>query len=231
MATPYNCFIVDDEKPAHQVIQAHVNQCDDLVVVGQAYSGTEALKSLQQTPVDILFLDINMPLISGLELLKILPEKPITIITTAYSDFALESYQLDVVDYLLKPVSFTSFVKATQKAKIFCSQRERFKTAKTQLTIRENGTAIVLDYAAVLFVESAGNYLKIFVQGRARAYFVYGSLLSIKEDLVSDDFLQVHRSYIINRQHLIRTDKKILYLTDNYQIPIGRKYQILVDSL
>ncbi|MBW3519323.1 LytTR family DNA-binding domain-containing protein [Flavobacterium sp. NKUCC04_CG] len=231
MATPYNCFIVDDEKPAHQVIQSHINQCDDLVVVGQAYGSSEALQKLQESKVDILFLDINMPLITGLELLRILPEKPITIITTAYSDFALESYQLDVVDYLLKPVSFTHFIKATQKAKIFCKQRVHLKQVKTHISVRENGMVVDLSLSSILFVESAGNYVKIFVSGRTRAYLIYGSLLSIKEDLVSEYFVQVHRSFIVNKKHIVKNEKNILYLEDNYQIPIGRKYQILMDLL
>ncbi len=231
MATPYNCFIVDDEKPAHQVIQSHINQCDDLVVVGQAYGSSEALQKLQEYKVDILFLDINMPLITGLELLRILPEKPITIITTAYSDFALESYQLDVVDYLLKPVSFTHFIKATQKAKIFCKQRVTLKDVKTHISVREHGRVVDLNLSSILFVESAGNYIKIFVLGQSRPYFIYGSLLSAKEDLVSDYFLQVHRSFIVNKNHIVKNEKNILYLLDNYQIPIGRKYQILMDRL
>lgn len=229
MATSYNCFIVDDEKPAHQVIQSHINQCEDLVVVGQAYGSSEALHKLQECKVDILFLDINMPLITGLELLKILPVKPITIITTAYSNFALESYQLDVVDYLLKPVSLVNFLKATQKAKLFCKHRELVKDIKTHISIRENGQPVDIELGEILFVESAGNYIKIFILGRPRPYFIYGSLLSIKADLVLDQFFQVHRSFIVNTEHIIKNEKNVLYLRDAYQVPIGRKYQILLD--
>ncbi|WP_060875138.1 LytR/AlgR family response regulator transcription factor [Myroides odoratus] len=230
MGTKYKCLIVDDEKPAHQVLMSHINQCEDLECVGTAFSGKEALLFLQKNEVDILLLDINMPLISGLEFLDMIAVKPITIITTAYSDFALESYEKDAVDYLLKPISFGKFLKAIEKAKIFCKNRKGStdEVKDNVLKIREDGLDILLDIDEILFVESAGNYIKIFVENRSKSYFVYGSLISIKTEL-PDYFIQVHRSFIVNRKQIVKKELGKVTLHVNIEIPVGRKYQILIE--
>ncbi|WP_413512009.1 LytR/AlgR family response regulator transcription factor [Myroides odoratus] len=230
MGIKYKCLIVDDEKPAHQVLISHINQCEELECVGSVFSGKEALVFLQKNEVNILLLDINMPLISGLEFLDMLTVKPITIITTAYSDFALESYEKDAVDYLLKPISFSKFVKAIEKAKIFCKNKSEL-TAEIKyniLKIKEDGIEVLIDMDEILFIESAGNYIKIFVENRNKSYFVYGSLISIKTEL-SDYFIQVHRSYIVNRKQIRKKELGKVTLYANIEIPVGRKYQILIE--
>ncbi|MGS4345159.1 LytR/AlgR family response regulator transcription factor [Myroides odoratus] len=230
MGIKYKCLIVDDEKPAHQVLMSHINQCEDLECAGNAYSGKEALVFLQRNEVDILLLDINMPLISGLEFLDMLAVKPITIITTAYSDFALESYEKDAVDYLLKPISFGKFLKAIEKAKIFCKNRKDAteEVRDNVLRIKEDGMEVLIDVDDVLFIESAGNYIKIFVEHRSKSYFVYGSLISIKTEL-PDHFIQVHRSFIVNRRQIVKKELGKITLQANIEIPVGRKYQILIE--
>lgn len=230
MGIKYKCLIVDDEKPAHQVLMSHINQCEDLECVGNAFSGKEALAFLQRNEVDILLLDINMPLISGLEFLDMLAVKPITIITTAYSDFALESYEKDAVDYLLKPISFGKFLKAIEKAKIFCKNRKDTteEVKDNVLRIKEDGMEVLIDVDDILFIESAGNYIKIFVEHRSKSYFVYGSLISIKTEL-PDHFIQVHRSFIVNRKQMVKKELGKITLQANIEIPVGRKYQILIE--
>lgn len=230
MGVKYKCLVVDDEKPAHQVLLSHINQCEELECIGTVFSAKEALVFLQKNEVDILLLDINMPLISGLEFLDMLTVKPITIITTAYSDFALESYEKDAVDYLLKPISFSKFVKAIEKAKIFCKNKsESLEEIKYNvLKIREDGMEILIDMDEILFIESAGNYIKIFVENRSKSYFVYGSLISIKAEL-SHYFIQVHRSYIVNRKQIRKKELGKVTLCANIEIPVGRKYQILIE--
>jgi len=230
MGIKYSCLIVDDEKPAHQVLMSHINQCDDLECVGTAFSGKEALAFLQKNEVDILLLDINMPLISGLEFLDMLPVKPVTIITTAYSDFALESYEKDAVDYLLKPISFGKFLKAIEKAKIFCKNRKESTDVVQDnvLKIKEDGMEVLIEVDDILFIESAGNYIKIFVEHRSKSYFVYGSLISIKTEL-PDYFIQVHRSFIVNRKQIVKKELGKVTLHSTIEVPVGRKYQILVE--
>lgn len=232
MEFTYKCLIVDDEKPAHQVLLSHIKQCDELTCIGHAYSGKEALAVLQEQEVDILFLDINMPLVTGIELLQMLPKKPVTIVTTAYSEYALESYQSDAVDYLLKPISFSKFLKAVEKAKVFCKDRiESNKKAEPKsILIKEDGCDYYIDLEDIIYVESAGNYIKIFTKSRRKSYFVYGSLVGIKTDLVGNDFVQVHRSFIVNKANIKeRFIGKVIMVNDE-EVPIGRKYQILLDQ-
>lgn len=232
MGVTYKCLIVDDEKPAHQVLLSHIKQCDDLECIGNAYSGKEALTFLQNNEIDILFLDINMPLVSGLELLEMLPVKPSTIVTTAYSDFALESYQNDAIDYLLKPISFSKFLKAVEKAKIFCKDRKENKKKSVPLSvlIKEDGFDYYINMNDIIYVESAGNYIKIFTKSRRKSYFVYGSLSGFKTELIGDNFVQVHRSFIINKECIKERFMSKVVLINEDEVPIGRKYQILLDQ-
>ncbi|MCO7723119.1 LytR/AlgR family response regulator transcription factor [Myroides odoratimimus] len=232
MGITYQCLIVDDEKPAHQVLLSHIKQCDDLECIGHAYSGKEALTFLQSNEVDILFLDINMPLVSGLELLEMLPIKPTTIVTTAYSEFALESYQNDAVDYLLKPIAFSKFLKAVEKAKVFCKDRKENnrKSELQKVLIKEDGFDYFIEMSDIMYVESAGNYIKIFTKSRRKSYFVYGSLVGFKTELIGDNFVQVHRSFIINKECIKERFMSKVILMNGDEVPIGRKYQILLDQ-
>ncbi|WP_121966114.1 LytTR family DNA-binding domain-containing protein [Myroides sp. N17-2] len=232
MGITYKCLIIDDEKPAHQVLLSHIKQCEDLECIGHAYSGKEALTFLQTNEVDILFLDINMPLVSGLELLEMLPVKPTTIVTTAYSEFALESYQNDAVDYLLKPISFSKFLKAVEKAKIFCKERKDNikKSLPHSVLVKEDGFDYFIDMNDIIYIESAGNYIKIFTKSRRKSYFVYGSLVGFKTELTGEEFVQIHRSFIINKKHIKERFMSKLVLVNEDEVPIGRKYQILLDQ-
>ncbi|MGL4584307.1 MAG: LytR/AlgR family response regulator transcription factor [Flavobacterium sp.] len=232
MGITYKCLIIDDEKPAHQVLLSHIKQCEDLECIGHAYSGKEALTFLQTNEVDILFLDINMPLISGLELLEMLPVKPTTIVTTAYSDFALESYQNDAIDYLLKPISFSKFLKAVEKAKIFCKERKDSikKSLPHSVLVKEDGFDYFIDMNDIIYIESAGNYIKIFTNSRRKSYFIYGSLVGFKTELTGEEFVQIHRSFIINKKHIKERFMSKLVLINGDEVPIGRKYQILLDQ-
>lgn len=232
MGITYKCLIIDDEKPAHQVLLSHIKQCNDLECVGHAYSGREALTFLQNNEVDILFLDINMPLLSGLELLGMLPVKPTTIVTTAYSEFALESYQNDAVDYLLKPIAFSKFLKAVEKAKVFCKDRKESikKIQPLCVVVKEDGFDYFIEKNDIIYVESAGNYIKVFTNSRRKSYFVYGSLVGFKTELEGDEFVQIHRSFVINKKYIKERFMSKVILKNNDEVPIGRKYQILLDQ-
>lgn len=229
MGTTYKCLIVDDEKPAHQVLTSHIGKCDDLICIGNVYNGKEALLFLQNTPVDILFLDINMPMITGMELLSLLPQKPVTIITTAYTDFALQSYENDVIDYLLKPIPFGKFLKAVEKAKVFSNNQKDSYLLPNTIEIKEDGIDYNVSIDSIIYIESAGNYIKVFTSERRKSYFVYGSLIGIKNEL-SEEFIQIHRSYLINVRYIETILPFKVILKTNIELPVGRKYQILLDK-
>lgn len=229
MEAKYKCLVVDDEKPAHKVIRSHISHCKELEYCDSAYNGNEAMNFIRKQEYDIIFLDINMPLVSGIELMETMPQRPITIVTTAYSDFALKSYQHDAVDYLLKPISLSLFMKAVAKAKLFCEARNSKNTIKSNIQLKVNGEMMDVLLDDIVCIESVGNYLKIYLQSGVIPVVVYGSLIEIKENL-DENFIQVHRSHIVNRSHMHGNTKHNLTLTDDRIVPIGRKYQILIDN-
>lgn len=230
MEIKYKCLVVDDEKPAHRVIKSHIEQCSELVFGGSAYNGKEALQMLDKQHYDIIFLDINMPIVTGVELMEKMPIRPVTIVTTAYSDYALKSFQHDAVDYLLKPVSLPFFVKAVEKAKLFCDANSQKISVKNTIRLKVNGEITDIKLVEIICIESVGNYLKIYIRENIVPIVVYGSLIEIMDNL-DTRFIQVHRSHIVNSEHLIGNSKLNLTLTDNRMVPVGRKYKILVDKL
>ncbi|MDX6188870.1 LytR/AlgR family response regulator transcription factor [Flavobacterium sp. FlaQc-52] len=233
MALTYRCLIIDDESPAHKALASHISKFDDLEHSGSAFSGMEALKMLNENTYDIIFLDINMPLLSGVELMEIQPKRPLTIVTTAYSDFALSAYQNDAIDYLLKPISFEKFSKAIEKARTYYSGKSLKKddtTNKKVLSLRVNGQMTDVVISDILYIESLGNYMKLYSAKLNLPLLIYGSLASITSEIDSTDFLQVHRSYIVNVNKIKAVTFKNLTMNTNEIIPVGRKYQILLNS-
>jgi len=233
MEFTYRCLIIDDESPAHKALASHIAKFDDLEHSGSAFSGMEALKMLNENKYDIIFLDINMPVISGVELMESQPNRPLTIVTTAYSDFALSAYQNDAIDYLLKPISFEKFSKAIEKAKIYFSgnnvKKENTSNGKV-LSHRVNGQMTDILLSDIIYIESLGNYMKLYSSRHNLPMIIYGSLASISAEIDCTDFLQVHRSYIVNVSKITSVTFKSLTMCNNEVIPVGRKYQILLDS-
>ncbi|MFH7017022.1 LytR/AlgR family response regulator transcription factor [Flavobacterium sp. FlaQc-47] len=234
MASPYRCLIIDDESPAHKALISHISKFDDLEHSGSAFNGMEAIKMLNENTYDIIFLDINMPVISGVELMELQPKRPLTIVTTAYSDFALSAYQNDAIDYLLKPVSFEKFSKAIEKAKIYFSGNSAKKEITPNVKVlshRVNGQMTETLLTDIIYIESLGNYMKLYSTKLKSPIIIYGSLSSISAEIDSTNFVQVHRSFIVNVTKITSVTFKSLTMFNGEIIPVGRKYQILLDNL
>ncbi|MFD2941378.1 LytR/AlgR family response regulator transcription factor [Flavobacterium notoginsengisoli] len=234
MAPPYRCLIIDDESPAHKALISHISKFDELEHSGSAFNGMEAIKLLNENQYDIIFLDINMPVISGVELMELQPNRPLTIVTTAYSDFALSAYQNDAIDYLMKPISLDKFTKAIEKAKTYHSgntiKKENNSNEKA-LSYRSNGQTIETPLSDILYIESLGNYMKLYNSKLKSPAIIYGSLASISAEIDCSHFIQVHRSFIVNTNKITTVTFKNLTLSNGDIIPVGRKYQILLDNL
>ncbi len=231
MATPYKCLIVDDEKPAHLVIKSHISHCEDLEFVASAYNGKEALNLLIHNEFDFMFLDIEMPLINGIELLQTLPKRPATIITTAYSNFAFEAYQQDAVDYLLKPISFPRFLKAIEKAKYFWKSNQEQKNMKNSILLRIDGESKEVKLEQIVYFQSIGNYVKVYFKNNQKSVVVYDTLKNIVDLTPSEQFIQTHKSYIVNIDYIQSLDKENLLLKGDIPIPLGRKYELMVQKI
>lgn len=231
MSRSYTCLIVDDEKPAHQVIVSHIAGTKDLVHKASVYNGREAVAILSRQTFDIVFLDIEMPLLKGIEVLESLEKKPATIITTAFSHFAFDAYQNDAVDYLLKPISLPRFIKAIEKAKTYCNSNLQPSQTSVTIPLKVNGEMLDIPLGEIKYVQSIGNYLKLFLSNRKEQVIVYGSLVNLLKQLPASTFLQVHKSFIVNKNFISQTGKEIIMMKCDATIPVGRRYEVLLSNI
>ena len=236
---PIRCLLVDDEPPALAVIESHMDMVDGLVVVGKCHNAIQAFSVLQSTPVDLMFLDIKMPKLLGTDFIRSLRQPPKVIFTTAYRDYALDGFELDVVDYLLKPISFERFLRAVSKVmrpksslagslqsdvpSAPATEKSTDTSASTSfLYFRADRKMVKVFIRDILYVESLKDYVKIITTS-AKPLIVKQSISSLEEMLPETGFLRIHRSFII------ATDKITAY-TPNYvdisgqELPIGRLY-------
>lgn len=215
-----NCVIIDDEPLAVKVIINHLAQIPEVKVVATYNNAVEGLEFLRSTPVEILFLDINMPVLDGFEFLESLQQKPQIIITTAHQEYAVKSYELEVLDYLVKPISFPRFLKAIEKAK------RQFNTIKIQekehLFVKVDKKKMKKIYLDdILVIESLKDYIKIItVKGQ---HIVHQTLGSFTESLPISNFLRIHRSYTISIDKVDVVEGNCLEI-NNTRYVIGRSY-------
>lgn len=222
-----NYIIVDDEPIAHDIIISHAKNLSHLNLIGQAYNAFEAIELLQVKNIDFIFLDIEMPQLKGLDFLKTLSNAPKVIVTTAYEEYALEGYELNIIDYLLKPFSFERFMKAVNKVSIDKKQQkitssDNIKSLES-IFIKENNTTHQIKIESITVIESIGNYLKIFTNDKS--IITHQTLQYFEQKLSELDFIRVHKSFIINLKHISLIEGNYISI-QNHKIPIGRTYKI-----
>ncbi|WP_299157842.1 LytTR family DNA-binding domain-containing protein [uncultured Tenacibaculum sp.] len=226
-------IIIDDEHIAHDIIKDYCDLLPNLEFKKHCYDAIEALGYLNENPVDLIFLDLNMPKLKGFDFLKTLANPPKVIVTTAYSEFALESYELNVVDYLLKPFSFERFLKAVNKV-IDSSNTSSKQSApikeddNKQLFLRQNKSHIKVETDDILYIEAAGNYTKVIT--KSQTITVREKISEMLGVLPAESFLQVHKSFAIALKH-IKSIEGNKIMIDDYSIPIGKLYKINVNKL
>ncbi len=223
----YRCVIVDDEELARELIQTHLSQLDDFELVASCASAIEASKILQKEVVDLLFLDIEMPVLKGTDFLKSLINKPKVIFITAYRDYALDGFELNAVDYLLKPITFERFFKALEKFKtqhqILIDEADptqiQTKTAYVFVTKNRKKVKIIFDH--ILYIESIKDYIRIHLTDET--HIVKFSISAFKKEL-DDRFIRIHRSYIVNRDKITAYTKHDVEIGKT-ELPIGENYK------
>jgi DNA-binding LytR/AlgR family response regulator len=224
------CIIVDDERGAHLVLQHYISQIDRLELIGSCENALEAINLMHNIKVDLVFLDINMPQMSGLEMLNTLKNKPLVIFTTAHSDYALESYTYDVVDYLLKPIQFTRFLKAVDKAFYHYGLGLPDKTVntppsaqyETSIVIRVDGDWLRVEMDEIKYAQSWGNYVKIFTD--SQTYLTALTLSELDQRLPHSQFTRIHKSYLVAIKRITRISGNALYIHD-ISLPVGLTYR------
>ncbi len=229
------CLIVDDEELARTLLQNYISRLPNLELVGQCKNPLEAIKVLGEQPVDLLFLDIQMPELTGIEFLKTLSQKPLVIFTTAYSQYALEGYTLDVVDYLLKPFSFERFVQAVNKASELYRLRQQAGTPpsipsisapevpdKDYLLVKSDHKIHRLLFSEILYIQSMREYVAYYTShGRILSL---GSLKALEEELPDTHFIRIHKSYMVAKAKVATLEGNMVHIGKE-KIPIGANYK------
>lgn len=217
-----NCIIIDDEALARKLLESYAEKAGISVLESFA-SPTVALQFLRSTQVDLIFVDINMPNLSGLELLKSLNDPPMAIITTAYGDYALESFELNVIDYLKKPYAFDRFMKGVNKA-MAQKQLQEAASRKEAATadfffVKSEYQLIKIQYKELQYIEGFGEYVKIHTGGKPIISLL--SLSKLIKELPKNSFIRVHKSYIVNFNYIDSYHQNTLFIGDK-DIPVGQ---------
>ncbi len=242
MSKTINCIIIDDEEMATKVIAKHLENVPDFKIVGVFHSAVEAFLVVEDLQVDVMFLDIQMPKMTGLSMLKMLKRQPLTVLTTAHREYALEGFQLEVVDYLLKPIGLNRFLQTISRIKRLLAvnnqpiDREKkgveVQTENSEsldhIFIKSERAFLKIDFVTILHIEAIKNHIKIVT-----ATGTHISLMPISEfetKLPPKDFIRIHRSYIINMAQVKRFDNNSI-TNDAGVFPIGRSYKEIARDL
>jgi two-component system LytT family response regulator len=216
-----NCLIVDDERGSHVVLEKYISRLADLVVCGNCYDAVSAYNFTREHPVDLIFLDINMPEVDGFSFLDMLENKPLVIFTTAYTDHALKGYEYNAIDYLHKPIRFERFVKATEKALKWLRRSPEKETIRS-VTLSVNGTKQTVATDDIIYIQSIGNYVKIFCNNK-KIIITEITTKELEGKLPLPLFIRIHRSYIVNTEKLTAIKDGHL-LIDGISLPVGKTY-------
>lgn len=229
----YKCLIIDDEKLARQLVESHLAKLEDFELVASCKSAIEAIKILNTESIDLLFLDIEMPVLLGIDFYKNLLQKPKVIFTTAYTEYAVDGFELNAVDYLVKPITFSRFFMAIEKFLI--TQNQFQKSIPTSLEfsksdyifVTEDRKQVKINFDEILYVESIKNYIKI--KTIHKAHLVKYGITSF-ENVLDHRFLRVHRSYIVNKDKITAYTKQDVEI-GKFEIPIGESYRSKIETL
>jgi len=226
-----NCIIADDEALAREVIESYVLKIGQLHLAATCSSGIEVFNALQTKPADLLFLDIQMPHLTGIELLRTLKRPPAVIITTAYREFAIEGYELNVIDYLLKPISFERFLKAVGKYESSTNSMQptampsaagdKADSGKAFIYVKSDKKMVRVMLKDLLYIEGLKDYVKVHT--RAGSIITYQTLTYFEEKLSNDQFIRIHRSYIVSLSH-INAYSATQIEVGKVALPIGSSY-------
>lgn len=221
------CIIIDDEEPARLLLNDYCSKIEDIEVVGMYKTPLKALADIENKSVDILLLDINMPDISGIDFLKSLRQQPNVILTTAYREYAVEGFELEVTDYLLKPIEFHRFLKAINKIKQSyakpITESKPNETLTGNIQLKSNKKLYKIDFEDIIFIQSHSEYVMYHTRSNGKL-MVYGAMKDIEKTLPTSHFYRVHRSYIVNRSFIQYIEGNQIVLEET-KLPIGESYK------
>lgn len=219
------CLVIDDEPLAASLISSYVERTPFLDLAGQVHNAEDALDIIAKDTIDLVFLDIRMPRLTGMQLARLIPESTRVIFTTAYSDHAVEGFRVNALDYLLKPVSYDEFLTSAMRARTALQTRAAEDTmpAKTHLLVKSEYRLLRLEISKIIYIEGLKDYVKIFVEDEQAPILSLMSIKSLEEDL-PDNFIRVHRSFIVNIDK-VRVVERNCILLCGQPIPISESYR------
>ncbi len=230
--TKIKCLLVDDEPLARSVIREHCANIDFLELVGECRNAIEATQFLAHNKVDLIFLDIQMPYLSGIEFTKQVKPSQAIIFTTAYSEYAVDGFELDAIDYLVKPINFERFFKAITKAMKWLGlegnetketiEKETVITEKPFLYLKTSDKVVRVELDAIIAVESQGHYVRVY--SFKKNYVIHQSISELEERLPSNLFIRTHRSFIVGIKHITSYNTALIE-TKIVKVPIGRNFK------
>ncbi len=215
------CLIVDDEPIARSILEKYVQKASMLQHIGSLDNALDVMDFLRNNEIDLIFLDINMPEFSGMDLLKSLRNPPAVILTTAYAEYGSESYEFGVVDYLMKPIPFARFLKAIDKvlSHYFISEKE--KKNEDHLFLKEDHQVHRVRVGDIIYVQAIGNYCKIFLSGNV---IITRERISFLEEK-TDNLIRIHKSYLVSKDHVKSIQGNLVHTTSDQILPFGRMYK------
>ncbi len=223
-----NCWIVDDEPLALELLSSYVSRTPFLNLTGKYSSAVKAMEDLSKDEVNVIFLDIQMPEVNGMEFAQMIDENTRIIFTTAFSEYALDGYRVNALDYLLKPFSYSDFLNAAKRAlkwyEMKMSAQENKENISDGIFVRADYKLVHILYDDILFIEGLKDYIKIYTVKEKRPIITLMSLKSMEEELPENRFIRVHRSYIISRSRISSIDKNRILILE-HQVPIGETYR------
>jgi len=228
------CIAVDDEPLALELLEDNISKVPYLQLVAKCSNAMEAMKVLQQQPADLIFLDIQMPGLTGLQFIQSMTEKPMIILITAYEKYALEGFNLDVTDYLVKPVSLDRFVKACNKAKELYELKnptnKEVVSNPDYFFVNVDYSLLKVNFNDIKYIEGLKDYIKIHLKSTPRAIITRMAMKAIEEELPVAKFLRIHKSYIVSLEHITAIRKNSVFI-DEMELPVGENFRAAVLNL
>ena len=218
------CAIVDDEPLALGLIESYVRKTDFLKLEGCYASAVEAMSHLTQSPVDLLFLDIQMPELSGLEFSQMLPPETRIVFTTAFEQYALDGFRINALDYLLKPISYARFLESARRALQWFEMKAQQPKERDTIFVKSDYKLVQIELKHILYIEGLKDYIKIYEEGNAKPILSLMSMKAIEEQLPPSRFMRVHRSYIVQKEKIRIVERGRIVFGKTY-IPISDSYK------
>lgn len=223
------CLAIDDEPLALKQLAAYIKKVPFLQLEGECQSAVQAKKILDDHPVDLIFVDINMPDLNGMDFVKSLADRPMIVFTTAYADYAIEGYKVDAVDYLLKPFTYEDLLASAEKARSHYELKRAAMIAPASsddaLFVKTEHRVVRIDMSKIIYVEGMSEYLRIFIDGEQKPLIVLFGMKKMEERLPAGVFMRIHKSFIINLTKIKEVNKSRVVMQDDVYLPIGDSYR------